>query len=290
MLNEILEFKGKLLSKLYGSNPSIERFIESIRECNETLNLNFSNSSPHWKNYLHATLISSYQILTSYDLLKWNEYFQNIEDIKEIFHSANPSESDVLELFVLHTINHVFNFSDSSLGILALKANNSSNPTFLADDSNKRNFLNTAENNRLIENLKIGMKLRGLPVKKIWGDNDIIVVMKYRDVLQQFCIISCKTSLRERVYQSIFWSMHSRLEGIGKHVFVTIDKGNSSKSEIGLRRENNTANKSRDVLESTMDRVYVLRNSQQVNRSQVIKDFSFLENDLKNWAKDIAGI
>jgi hypothetical protein len=134
------------------------------------------------------------------------------------------------------------------------------------------------------------MKLRGQPQKSVWGDNDIIVTLTHNSTIQQYCIISCKTSLRERVYQSIFWSMHSRMEGIGKHVFVTTDKGASGNSEIGSRNSDNMAKKSRDVLESTMDRVYVLRNREEVNRSQVIKDFSFLQKDLINWAEDIAGV
>lgn len=134
------------------------------------------------------------------------------------------------------------------------------------------------------------MKLRGKPRKEIWGDNDVIVVLRHNNILQQFCIISCKTSLRERVYQSIFWATHSRIEGIGKHVFVTIDKGASGNSEIGNRAANNDARKSRDVLESTMDRVYVLRNSTEVNRSQVIKDFAYLQTDLIRWSEDIVGI
>ena len=134
------------------------------------------------------------------------------------------------------------------------------------------------------------MKLRGQPQKTVWGDNDIIVTLTHNGIIQQFCIISCKTSLRERVYQSIFWSMHSRIEGVGKHVFITIDKGASGNSEIGNRALDNNAKKSRDVLESTMDRVYVLRNNIEVNRSQVIKDLIFLQKDLIKWAEDLAGI
>lgn len=38
-----------------------------------------------------------------------------------------------------------------------------------------------------------------------------------------------------------------------------------------------------------MDRAYVFRSSNEVNRSQNIKDFKFLETDLTNWARDIAG-
>ena len=58
----------------------------------------------------------------------------------------------------------------------------------------------------------------------------------------------------------------------------------------GNRALDNNAKKSRDVLESTMDRVYVLRNNIEVNRSQVIKDLIFLQKDLINWAEDLAGI
>lgn len=291
MLNKILEFKERILVSLNETNPSILDFLRTIIDLNDTIDLKINNSNAHWKNYLHATLVSSYQILTSYDLQRWNEYFENIDDIINVFNSGKPSESEVLELFVLHTINKVFNFSEIPLEIRALKSNSSKNPKFLIDDSNDKSLLSLAENQRLLDNLKVGMKLRGLPKKKIWGDNDVIVTLNHNGIIQQFCIISCKTSLRERVYQSVFWSMHSRLEGIGKHVFVTTDKGTSSKvSEIGSRKLDNSANKSRDVLESTMDRVYVLRNSTDVNRSQVIKDFTFLETDLKTWAKDIAGI
>ena len=91
------------------------------------------------------------------------------------------------------------------------------------------------------------------------------------------------------VYQSVFWSMHSRLQGVGKHVFITTDKGANGKSEIGIRKADNSAKKSRDVLESTMDRVYVLRNAQEVNRSEIIKGFLYLEKDLISWAHEISG-
>jgi hypothetical protein len=98
-------------------------------------------------------------------------------------------------------------------------------------------------------------------------------------------------NIRERVYQSIFWATHSRIEGIAKHTFATLDKGDSSgNSEIGHRGQNNNARKTRDVLESTMDRVYVFRGAEEVERSYVIKNFDYLQTDLERWREDYFGI
>lgn len=290
MLQQILDFKLDLKKKLKESIPNIDEFVTCIKIVNNTYNLDFvSSDSPHWRNYIHATLISLYLELTAYDLKQWKEYISKNENISDIFNFSNSSEDKIFELFVLHSINKVFDFEDSSFDILALKSNNNSNPKYLTDDSNKRDVLKSEENLKILSNLKITMKVRGMPKKEIWGDNDIIVTLNNNGNIQQFCIISCKTSLRERVYQSVFWSMHSRLEGIGKHIFITIDKGNKGNTEIGSRKTDNSAKKTRDVLESTMDRVYVLRNKAEVNRSQVIKDFSWLKSDLIIWANEITG-
>jgi len=290
MLTTILNFKNDIMQHSNTVNDWSSFYAAVVQEkkaANFSLNLEISS---HWNNYLHASLISAYMQLTDYDLVNWQDYISGSDNVSTLLNSRKPNEGKVLELFVIHSINQVFDFGSNRLNIHAYCANNSSNPTFLTDDLSDQNVLSPEDNTRIIENLKVVMKLRGQPQKTVWGDNDIIVALTHNNTIQQFCIISCKTSLRERVYQSIFWSMHSRMEGVGKHVFVTIDKGDSKgKSEIGNRKENNDSKKSRDVLESTMDRVYVLRNSTDVNRSQVVKDFSFLKRDLMNWAKDITG-
>lgn len=290
MLQQILDFKLDLKKELDEGIPNIYEFINCIKIVNNTYNLDFvSCDSSHWRNYIHAALISLYLELTTYDLIQWNEYISKKKIISTIFNFSKSGEDKIFELFVLHSINKVFDFEGSSFDILALKSNNNSNPKYLTDDSNENDVLKSEDNLKLLSNLKITMKVRGMPKKEIWGDNDIIVTLKNNGNIQQFCIISCKTSLRERVYQSVFWSMHSRLEGIGKHIFITIDKGNREYSEIGNRKADNSAKKTRDVLESTMDRVYVLRNKTEVNRSQIIKDFSWLKNDLIIWANEITG-
>lgn len=291
ILNNILELKNELNNLLINTNYGIESFIRRLETLSShTLNIRDGIQAPYWRNYLHATLISSYMIKNGYNLDNWNQYFSEINSINRILGVSFPQESDVLELFVVHSINNVFTFDGNPLNIKAYRANSNNNPEHLVDDSNERGCLIDVEHQFLLENLKVVMKLRGIGAKRIWGDNDVIVTFRHNTRIQQYCIISCKTSLRERVYQSIFWSMHSRLESIGKHVFLTTDKGNNGQSEIGIRDVTGSARKTRDVLESTMDRVYVLRNSDQVTRSQVIKDFEYLEVDLKRWAADIAGI
>ncbi|WP_405414500.1 BsaWI family type II restriction enzyme [Maribacter sp. Asnod1-A12] len=288
MLDDILDFKNGIMNR---SNSIIDwnTFYAALLQEQISTSFSLNSDEPHWNNYFHATLVSAYMQLTNFDLVNWQKYILESATFSSLLGCRNPNEGEVLELFVVHSINKVFAFGTNNLNIHAYRANHSSNPTYLSDDGHTQNVLSAEDNSRIIENLKVVMKLRGQPQKAIWGDNDIIVTLTHNSIVQQFCIISCKTSLRERVYQSIFWSMHSRMEGVGKHVFVTTDKGASGNSEIGNRGANNNAKKSRDVLESTMDRVYVLRNSSEVNRSQVIKDFSFLQQDLINWAKDIAG-
>jgi len=286
---DIIEFKRALEEEFVGIIPNIGEYFEKIESLNSSFNLVISETESHWRNYIHAALISLYLKLTAYDLNRWNEYIGIKDSISNIFNFRNSREDRILELFVLHTINKVFDFEDNDFEIIALYPNNSSNPSYLTDDSNESDYLTLAENQKLLNNLKISMKIRGMSKKEIWGDNDIIVVLRFNNTIQQFCIISCKTSLRERVYQSVFWSMHSRLEGIGKHVFITLDKGNSGMSEIGNRDNENNARKTRDVLESTMDRVYVMRNEISVNRSQVIKDFNWLNKDLILWANEFTG-
>lgn len=290
MLSDILNFKAALRRHFLKVTPSIGEYENGIKVVLNHQELDFSRANSHWRNYLHASMLSLYLEMKGYDLEFWNEYTENRTSISNLFGFDSSAEDKILELLVLHSINHVFDLGDNEYGIVALKANNSSKPTFLTDDSNQRNFLTVPENQRLLENLKIAMKIRGVPKKEIWGDNDVIVVLKHKGIIQQFCIISCKLSLRERVYQSVFWSMHSRMESIGRHVFVTIDKGTKgSKTEIGHRESDNSARKTRDVLESTMDRVYVLRKDAEVGRSQVIKDFLHMQNDLQLWAQEFTG-
>ena len=289
MLQEILDYKNALKKEFNGKKIDLSLFIKVLNENKSKINSVKLNRK--FTNYLHATLVACYLEKTKYDLNNWQEYFSEVDSISDILNVDTPNEWDVFEYFALHSINQVFDFSVSGLEIKAFIPNNNRKPLYLTDDSFKTNVLSKIENNLILESIKVKMKIRGLNPKSIWGDNDIIVCVKHNNQFQHFCIISCKLSLRERVYQSIFWALHSRLEGTGRHVFLTADKGIKGKTEIGSRNIlDKSAKKSRNALESTMDRVYVLRNENEVNRSQVIKNFERLKIDLIIWADDILGI
>lgn len=292
MLENILKFKSYLLSNYKNSIVDFDSYEDAIDKTSSHFGPDFlkTNKTDKFSNYIHATLVSAFMESTSYCLVNWKNYFKNAKIISEHLGVSSFDESKALEYFVLHSVNQVYRFDNNSLKIKALVCNSSSNPTYLTDDTFDSALLTDIDNYRIINNLKVKMKIRGQSSKEVWGDNDVIICLTLNGVIQQFCIVSCKLSLRERIYQSLFWSMHSRLEGTGKHVFITPDKGNDNKSEIGNRKQNNKARKTRDVLESTMDRIYVLRNEDEVNRSQSIKGLEKFESDLINWANDIAGI
>lgn len=291
MLNNALALKKLLLQSAEGKDIKIESFMSILEDSCSDFDLTvFSKSTDREIRYLHAVLLSTFFELTEYSLQNWEQYFIHFEEISKILKvKKKGTEGNILELLVLHTINHVFNLNSKKRRVKAYIPNSDSNPTHLLDDSFNPNILNPEDNERLINNLTVKMKIRGEKPEEIWGDNDVVVCVEDKSSIQQFCIISCKVSLRERVYQSLFWSLHSRLEGTGRHVFITIDKGNSGISEIGSRVPGKNVRKTRNVLESTMDRVYVFRGQDEVSRSPVIKDFEDLKWDLKNWSKDFIG-
>lgn len=291
MLDNTLAFKKILLESAEGKDIKMESFLSILNDCCSDFDVVvFSKSTDRELRYLHAVLLSVFFELTEYSLHNWNQYFTHFKEISKILKvKKTGTEGNILELLVLHTINQVFNSNSNKRKVRAFIPNSDSNPTHLLDDSFSPNILNSEDNKRLINNLTVKMKIRGEKSEEVWGDNDVVVCVEDESSIQQFCIISCKLSLRERVYQSLFWSLHSRLEGTGRHVFITVDKGNKGISEIGSRVPGKNVRKTRNVLESTMDRVYVFRGQDEVSRSPVIKDFEDLKWDLKNWSKDFTG-
>lgn len=300
-IRNIIQFKNTLLQNYSTNNQTMNRtrYYADLLTSTSILSLAPDLSSGARKNrsylnsYFHASLISVFMEKEGHTLKNWMNYSKEIVPVLKTHpyygqYLSKFTESDVLEFFILHTVNHTFQLNNT----IALTTNSDSNPTKFYDD-----FLNERLpeeiTKKILEKVQITMKIRGQEEKKIWGDNDILIVA-YPDSIEEaeaICIISCKTSLRERVYQSIFWATHSRIEGIAKHTFATLDKGDSSgNSEIGSRDPDNRARKTRDVLESTMDRVYVLREPDEVERSYVIKDFDYLKTDLTRWREDYFGI
>lgn len=242
--------------------------------------------------YFHACLLAVYLEKEGCSLKNWNLYCLIIVPMLKKHHIyatylSKFTEGNILEYYILHIVNEKFRFEN----ILALKANNDSDPSKFLDDY-QNEVLPTHTTEKIFNKLQVTMKIRGEREKKVWGDNDIVIIAYPDDITKSeaICIISCKTSLRERVYQSIFWATHSRIEGVAKHTFATLDKGNNGDTEIGHRKTDNTTRKTRDVLESTMDRVYVFRSKDDVARSYVIKDFEYIFKDLERWRLDHFGL
>jgi len=300
-VSNIIGFKNSLLANYSTYNRTVNstQYYIDLLTSDHILNLLPDLSKCEKKNksylnsYFHACLLAVFIEKEGYPLEHWKKYANEIvpvlkRDSNYGRYLPKFTESAVLEFFILHTVNNTFSLNN----VKALTTNSDSSPTKFYDDY-LNEFLPEETTTKILEKVKVTMKIRGQEEKKVWGDNDILIVA-YPDNVQDaeaICIISCKISLRERVYQSIFWAAHSRIEGIAKHTFATLDKGDKKgNSEIGNRGGNNTARKTRDVLESTMDRVYVFRGADEVDRSYVIKDFEYLQTDLARWREDYFGL
>lgn len=286
-------------------DPPIDEEIESINTESE-INFDYSmllrsnevkkilpelsEVNPYIRCYFHACLIVLYMQKEGFYLKTWEDYINRVfPDFKEYLNSElnkkyaglkKGSDGKILEVCILHIVNELFNINN----VIALQSNNNSDPDKLYDEFKEEQLPEEAAN-KILEKLKITVKVRGKEPKKVWGDNDIIVVgypNKKKSAAEAICIISSKTSLRERVYQTIFWATHSRLEGIAKHVFLTIDRGTSSgNTEMGA------GTKKRSVVESALDRVYVLR--KEVEKSYVVKKLDYLKLDLIRWKEECFG-
>lgn len=114
----------------------------------------------------------------------------------------------------------------------------------------------------------------------VWPDNDLIVVGNSASgQTRAFCIISCKTSLRERAIESCFWAVVTRDLGI-RAAFATADPDN----ELGTC---DVPTKQRQLLESFFDRVY--STSPATQRCTQVVGIERLAADLDRWGSDLLG-
>lgn len=112
----------------------------------------------------------------------------------------------------------------------------------------------------------------------VWPDNDLIVVgTASSGHPKALCIVSCKTSLRERAIESCFWAVATRDLGI-RAAFATADLD----GELGTCLK---PTKSRQLLESYFDRVYSTSPSTQLC-TQVV-GAEHLADDLGRWGLDL---
>lgn len=265
-----------------------EKILKIIKDIDQSL-----IKKPTFNKHLIASIFSPYLSHHEYSLEAWNkfelEYYPLLrKNFPKIFTSKSIKgiRGDLLESVLLFVINFIFNINN----IFGYSVNSKADSLKLMTMGDFAPLLSREKEKLILEKLQNQFKISGIPVKEIWGDNDILIISK-RESVDCFAIISCKSSLRERAFQSAFWAMRSRLEGKHKHVFCTLDIGNSKgKTEIGKRDKNNTARKNRDVLESIMDRTYVFRDEIEVPRSPAIKSLNYLKIDLRRWEADFWGL
>lgn len=286
----ILDFLGS--SSTQNMNVSVMRDILNESEIKNELDkiAKIDKNEPVKEKYIIGSFLAPILKFDNYTLQSWRKFENQLyselrRQFPEIFVKQNLSRirGDLLEICIVIIVNQIFSLED----IFAYRP--SQNPRNLEAFGNDVPKLSDEISDKIIEKIYTSFKISGLAEKKIWGDNDILLI-SHKELVDCICILSCKSSLRERAFQSSFWSIRSRLEGKNKHAFCTLDFGNNDKSEIGNRDNDNNAKKNRDVLESVMDRVYVFRNEKEVKRSASIKNIKYLEKDLIRWEEDFWGL
>ncbi len=83
MLDTILDFKKAVMLNKKVINDW-DSFYAVLRQEKENLNFALNSNVPHWKNYLHASLISAYMQRTIFDSVNWQEYIDKAKDSDDI--------------------------------------------------------------------------------------------------------------------------------------------------------------------------------------------------------------
>lgn len=288
---EIFQTVTILLNK--GEDLTSKTTIKKLKGKIGKIDPNVLNNKIYQK-HLISVFLTSYLDHCNFTLKSWKNFENNIySNLKTIFPSyfsykgITNIRGDLLEATLLFVVNVLYELDDIS----AYSVSFTSSGVRLVGMGDLSAKLTRDVENIIINKLHNQFKITGIPVREVWGDNDIVIIST-KESSDCFCIISCKSSLRERAFQSAFWATRSRLEGKNKHVFCTLDFGSSTgKSEIGARDDKIfRAKKNRDVLESIMDRCYVFRNKNEVPRSPAIKSLDYLKIDLERWEADFWGL
>lgn len=112
----------------------------------------------------------------------------------------------------------------------------------------------------------------------VWPDNDIIVLARDQGgQLRALGIVSCKTSIRERAFESAFWALATRDTGL-RTVFVTADLDN----ELGVC---GGKSKSRQIIETYFDRGY--STSPRTACCAQIQPLGRVAADIRRWREDL---
>jgi hypothetical protein len=199
-VSNLIDFKKVLLTNYSIYNRTIDSTQYYIDLLTSSSILSFApdlasgerQSKSYLNSYFHASLIAAFMEKEGHSLENWQKYAKEITPVLKA-HSyygqylPKFTESDILELFILHTVNNTFRLNN----IKALTTNSDSNPTKFYDDYINE-ILPEVTTKKILEKVQVTMKIRGQEEKKVWGDNDILIVAFPDSVYdaEAICIIS----------------------------------------------------------------------------------------------------
>jgi len=129
--------------------------------------------------------------------------------------------------------------------------------------------------------------------ERVWVRNDIrepqivhslvdvvtAIIGERGDITTIPAVFSCKTSVRERYQQDLFWAEKFRSRGI-RFCFATIDDGFIS---YASGNRTGSADKSITLSKALYDRVYLLTNQQITEDPEIFRPLDTVGADLKLW-------
>ena len=178
--------------------------------------------------------------------------------------SWNSAKGQIFERFAHHAVLSMI--KDSSAKNLELTFGNKAGEE--SDDSSRIAEQKTARNS-----IKIDFDDQGQ-----WSpDADLIVYSNYDDIRVE-AIISCKTSLRERIAQTAFWRYKLASSDATSHIenfLITLD---SDDVFFGSK-----PSKSRAIALNELDAVFVLKPG--FDEHPKLKSFNQFTEELKKWLK-----
>ena len=107
-------------------------------------------------------------------------------------------------------------------------------------------------------------------------DADIVVYRQENCAI--VCVVSCKTSLRDRLKQTAYWKLKLQESSLTRHIpmcLVTLDKDGDLIANSSPHKKNYA------IANVDLDATYVLRNDLQPHGR--IHHFSSFESDLRSW-------
>ena len=109
---------------------------------------------------------------------------------------------------------------------------------------------------------------------------DADIVIFNRSNLAVLSVVSCKTSLRERIAQTAYWKLKLFADELTRHIvvaFCTIDSDDALKAPDDVEN----VKKPYAILNTELDFAYVMKSD--VEETKTIRRFSRFESDLRSW-------